>query len=236
MRTKVIKSKFIEHHLSFLRQKDLSCSSFQKHSNQIFSHLGQELYNFLPITTKKIETPLTEMEANFVDSNNILLVAVLRSAFPMCQGIQKSLDKSTLAVIDIKRNETTAQPHLNYDGIPKNLSKYNRIVIPDPMLATGGSACMTIDILKKRGAKNIIYLSLISAGKGINYINQQHPDVEVIVCAMDPSLNQQSYIVPGLGDFGDRYFTNQTLHIPDTINNTTLIYQPNGQFTVQSNS
>jgi uracil phosphoribosyltransferase len=236
MRVEIIKSKFIEHHLSFLRQASLPYQSFQQHADQIFTNLGQQLYDFLPVTIKKIETPLTQMDAEFIDSSNILLVAVLRSAFPMCQGIQKSLDKSTLAIVDIKRDETTAEPKLNYDGLPQSLDKYNHIVIPDPMLATGGSACMTIDMLKKRGAKNIIYLSLISAQKGIDCINHNHPDVEVIVCALDPSLNDKSYIVPGLGDFGDRYFADQPLQIPDTVNNTTLIYQPNGHFTVQSNS
>ena len=235
MEVEIIKSNFINHHLSYLRQKDLSFQLFQKHSNQIFNHLGGQLYNFLPVITQKIETPLTQMEAEFVDTSKTLLVAVLRSAYPMCQGIQKSLEKSTLAVVDIKRDEKTAQPHLNYDGIPKDLSPYNRIVIPDPMLATGGSACMTIQLLKDRGAKNIIYLSLISAEKGIRHINQEHPDVKVIVCALDPSLNDKSYIVPGLGDFGDRYFANQPLQIVDSINKTTLNYQPNGQFTIQPN-
>jgi uracil phosphoribosyltransferase len=236
MEVEIIKSNFINHHLSYLRQKDLSSQLFQQHANLIFNHLGGRLYDFLPIITQQIETPLAQMEAEFTDTKGTLLVAVLRSAYPMCQGIQKSLGESTLAVVDIKRDEETAEPHLNYDGIPKDLSQYNRIIIPDPMLASGGSACMVIDLLKQRGAKNIIYLSLISAEKGISRINQNHPDVKVVVCALDPSLNDKSYIVPGLGDFGDRYFSDQALQIPDTINNVTLSYEPNGHFTLQPNS
>lgn len=236
MQVEIIKSKFIEHHLSFLRQKDISYQEFQQHADQIFSNLGRQLYDFFPIISKEIETPLTKMEANFIAADNILLVAVLRSAYPMCLGIQKSLTNSPVALVDIKRDEKTAKPHLNYDGLPKSLETYNQIIIPDPMLATGGSACMTIDMLKDRGAKNIIYVSLISAEKGISRINQQHPDVKVVVCALDPQLNDKSYIVPGLGDFGDRYFSDQALQIPDTINNVTLNYQPNGKFTINSNS
>ncbi|MCW1949478.1 MAG: uracil phosphoribosyltransferase [Candidatus Shapirobacteria bacterium] len=232
-RVEFIESNFIKHHLSYLRSQNTPPTEFRQHSDAIFEYLGSKLHDFFPTTTKKITTPLTEMEAGFTDIGRTLLVAILRSGYPMCSGIQKSFDQAPIALVDIKRDEATAQPHLNYDGLPKSLKDYDSIIIPDPMLATGGSACMSLDMLKKRGAKNIIYVSLISAPTGINKILSDFPDVKLIVCAADPEINEKKYIVPGLGDFGDRYFGNEPLSIYDELQNQTIVYQPNGKFTLK---
>lgn len=232
-RIELVNTPFIEHHLSYLRDINTNPQQFRNHADQIFQQLGSELYNYFPQIIRRINTPLTEMDAKFIETQDTLLIAILRSGYPMCHGIQKSFENTPIALIDIKRDETTAKPKLNYDGLPQSLENYRHVIIPDPMLATGGSACMTLEAVKQRGAKEITYISLISAQEGIDKIHHNFPDVNILVCATDPKLNERSYIVPGLGDFGDRYYGDQGPKILDEINSRILNYQPNGRFTIE---
>ena len=146
-------------------------------------------------------------------------------------GRAYSQSKTFLTIIRRKRNEKTAEPIMKYDGLPKDgLSRYDITLVADPMLATGGSMDMAIKMLKKRGAKNIYGISLIAAPEGIQYINEEHPDVTIYTCAVDLKLNEKKYIVAGLGDCGDRYYKGIRTSFYDLINQVTLEYKPDGTF------
>lgn len=231
----IIDSRVIKNSLSYLRNKDTDVPTFRKHADIISAGVGYQLAEILlpPFITRQIETPLMETSANFTDSQNFLFVAILRSGYPLCRGIQNAFPDSTLALLDIKRDEKTAKPKLNYNGLPNNLDKY-KIIIPDPMLATGGSLSMAINELKIRGAKDITAGCIISAPEGIKYINEQHPEINIFTCSIDDGLNEVKYIKPGLGDYGDRFFGNTNPSFFDEINQRTLQYRPNGTFDIIS--
>ena len=225
-KTTIISSRVIENSLSYLRNKDTDLVTFKKHADIISIGVGYQLAEILlpPLITRQIETPLMETKANFTDSKDFLFIAILRSGYPLCRGIQNAFPDSTLALVDIKRDEKTAKPRLNYNGLPFYIDQY-RIIIPDPMLATGGSLSMAINELKIRGAKDITVGSIISAPEGIKRINQDHPDVNIFTCAIDTGLNDVYYIYPGLGDFGDRYYGDTNPSFYDQINQKTLQYR-----------
>lgn len=232
-RTTKISSRIIENSLSYLRDKDTDMPTFRKHADIISSGVGYQLAEILlpPFVTRQIKTPLMETSANYTDSKNFLFVAILRSGYPLCRGIQSAFPDSTLSLVDIKRDEKTAKPKLNYNGLPSNLDQY-KIIIPDPMLATGGSLSMAIKELKIRGAKDITAGCIISAPEGINHINEEHPDVDIFTCAIDTGLNEVHYIYPGLGDFGDRYYGDTKPSFRDDINQRNLQYRPDGTFDI----
>lgn len=235
-KTTIISNSVIDNSLSHLRDKNTSPSSFRTHADTISTGFGHELAKILlpsPVT-REIETPLMKTSANFVDSKNFLFVAILRSGYPLCKGIQSAFPDANLALIDIKRDEKTAIPKLNYDGLPDNIDQYDRIIIPDPMLATGGSICMAIDMLKTRGVKikDITCASIISAPEGINEINRRYPDINIFTCAIDSGLTAIKYIYPGLGDFGDRYYGDINPLIHDDLLHQSLQYQSNGRFQI----
>lgn len=223
--TTIVTSRVIENSLSYLRDKNTDLPTFRKHADIISIGVGYQLAEIIlpPLITRQIETPLMETSAKFTDSSKFLFVAILRSGYPLCRGIQTSFPDSKLALVDIKRDEKTAKPKLNHNGLPPNLDQY-KIIIPDPMLATGGSLSMAISELKIRGAKDITAGCIISAPEGIKRINQDHPDVDIFTCTIDTGLNEIFYIYPGLGDFGDRYYGNTNPSFYDPIQNMTLKY------------
>jgi uracil phosphoribosyltransferase len=225
--------KAVENWLSTLRNVTTGTQVFRKNADAISFAMGLHLAERLPLVTKELSTPVGGTTGRFISSERILLVAVLRSGYPMCQGISQVLSDATLALVDIKRDEETAKAKLNYDGLPDSLDAFEEVIIPDPMLATGGSAALVIDMLKKRGAKNIHLVAMVSAPEGITKINKEWPDVKITTCAVDTGLNTKKYIVPGLGDFGDRYFGDEPFTIPDTRNKQLLSYYMTG-FMVES--
>jgi uracil phosphoribosyltransferase len=231
---RVFNQKTVEDCLSHLRDERTHVPEFKKNADTIALLLGAYLAESQPVTLRPIRTPCGDTEGRFIDTADTLLVAVLRSGFPLCRGIQAAMPGSRIALVDIKRDEITAQPSLNYDGLPASLEGYRRVIIPDPMLATGGSALMTIAMLNERGADDsqIELTAIVSAPEGIARIQQQHPLIPITTCAVDEGLNSTKYIVPGLGDFGDRYFGDSHVNIPDVLNNQILFYQEN-KFTIQ---
>ncbi len=228
----LLTSPSIENWLSTLRDKDTDAPTFKKNADNLALAIGIELANQLPMETRSIITPIASMQANFIKSEQILLVTILRSAYPMCLGMHKALPNSLITVVDIKRNEKTALPILYYDGLPKSLASVHRIIVPDPMLATGGSASMILDMLIKRGAKHIQFVSLVAAHEGIERITRLFPQVSITTCAIDKDLNAKKYIIPGLGDFGDRYFDDEQLTIEDSYNHKILHYR-NGRLSIE---
>lgn len=230
--TRIFKSDVIENSISHMRDENTKAPEFRTNldiaSNSVGFLLASELLS--PLESRSIRTPCAETQVRICEPKNTLVPVILRSAYPLCKAIQSYFPKSDLALIDIKRNEKTAEPVMNYDGLPNDLSIYDITLLADPMLATGGSMSMAIEMLKKRGAKNIFGISLIAAPEGIQYINEKHPDVIIYTCSVDLKLNEKMYIIPGLGDCGDRCFEGINATFFDKLNQVTLQYRPDGTF------
>lgn len=229
----IITSPAIENWLSILRKQETDMRTFRETADNIALAIGIELAKQLPTKIQTIHTPIAPMQAKFIESKQILLIAILRSAYPLCVGIKKALPHATISIIDVKRDEETALPTIYYDGLPQSLASFDKIIIPDPMFATGGSISVVLDLLLKKGAKNIQFISLVAAPEGIERIHNNYPNVAIATCAIDKELNAKKYIVPGLGDFGDRYFGNEPLSIEDTSNKKLLDYK-NGRVQINN--
>ena len=194
----------IQHKLSILRDKQTKPTEFRKLVSELGALLCYEATRDLPLVPKKIETPLTEMTANEM-AELIALIPVLRAGLGMVEGIWSLIPNAYVFHIGFYRDEQTLKPVEYYNKLPKE-HPINTCLIIDPMLATGGSAIATTDILKRWGAKKIKYVGLIGAPEGIAALQKKHPDVDIHLAAVDECLNDKGYIVPGLGDAGDRQF------------------------------
>jgi uracil phosphoribosyltransferase len=212
--------------LAIIRRTDTPADVFRKNANLIFGLMGARLAEELPTHHDIFTTPVGPMEEDITNSDDVLHIAILRSAYPFAEGIQTHID-APIAYMGLRRDEETAEAGLYYNGLPKDLSGKKKIFVPDPMLATGGSADRTIEELLKNGAKEeVIHLvALVSAPEGIRHIREKYPKVKITTAALDRGLNDKKYIVPGLGDFGDRYFEGVELTIVDKINNKILKFK-----------
>lgn len=193
----------VEHSLAFLRDKNTALKDFREHARRITRFLAFKLTEDLKLGKKEIETPIEITEA-FVLSQNIVLIPVLRAGLSMVDEMIEILPDATIGYDGLKRDEQTAVAQRYYEKLPP-IDEKTAVIILDPMLATGGSACETINLVKKRGAKEIRLACIVAAPEGILLLNQKHPDVRIFTCAVDRELNDAKYILPGLGDFGDRY-------------------------------
>ena len=154
---------------------------------------------------KVIETPLTKMKTKVINDDDYAFIPILRAGMSMVEGIIKVIPNAKIGHIGLYRNESTLEPVEYYYKVPLNISK-RKVFVLDPMLATGGSAVATIDRLKKDGVKDIKFLCIIASPEGIKTLKKFHPDVKIYCASMDECLNEKGYIVPGLGDCGDRIF------------------------------
>ena len=189
-----------------LRDKKISRAQFRKISNQLTNILACESMKHLQTKEKKIETPLDQTTGQtFADP--IALIPILRSGIAMLPIFLDYFESATVGIVGLKRDEETAQANWYYKNLPP-ISNSTQIIILDPMLATGGTALETLKKLQKHGAnhKKTIFVTMICAPEGIKAIKTQFPDVKIINASIDEKLNQNKFIVPGLGDFGDRYF------------------------------
>lgn len=212
--------------LAKIRDVGTDMQLFRESSDRVFQMQGQRLAEQLPRRLISVETPVGTLSTEVSDSRGVLIIGILRSGYPAARGIRTAMPEATTGVVDIKRDEETAQPTMFYDGLEGvDLSQFGLVIIPDPMLATGGSASMAIDLLKSGGAANIHLVSLVAAPEGIDRIRKDHPDVRITSAAVDHGLNDKSYIVPGLGDFGDRYYGSGPTDIQDEVNGRTLHYE-----------
>ncbi len=159
----------------------------------------------LPLTTKEIETPICKSEQPTLAGKKIAVVPILRAGLGLVDGVLRMVPSARVGHIGMYRDEETLEPHVYFCKMPKDVAERD-IMIVDPMLATGGSACAAIDEMKKRGCKNIKLMVLVAAPRGIDTVLAQHPDVDIYAGAVDEKLNEVGYIVPGLGDAGDRIF------------------------------
>jgi uracil phosphoribosyltransferase len=200
----LVSHPLIDHSLTILRDKTTGTEEFRRHANIVSKILLVEATRHLTLKKKQIETPLARMTGKkLVD--DIVVVPVLRAGLAMLFALQDFLPSVSVGFIGLERDEKTAQAREYYQKLPRIFATHHIFVL-DPMLATGGSFDDTIQALKKKGAKRISLVCIVSAPEGIARIQKNHPDVEIFTGATDEKLNERKYIVPGLGDFGDRYF------------------------------
>ena len=201
----VVDHPMIQHKLSIMRDKDTSTKDFRELLDEIAMLMAYEVTRDLPLTDIEVETPITKMTAKVIEGPDIGIIPILRAGLGMVNGIQRLVPSAKIGHIGLYRDPETLEPVEYYCKLPADAEKRQLFVV-DPMLATGGSAIDAVSLIKKRGCKNIRLVCLISAPEGIKAFTEAHPDVDLYVAAVDSHLNDHGYIVPGLGDAGDRLY------------------------------
>ncbi|HIX80793.1 MAG TPA: uracil phosphoribosyltransferase [Candidatus Erysipelatoclostridium merdavium] len=204
MATTVLDHALINHKLSIMRDKNTNTIVFKENLDEIAMLMAYEVTKDLPLVEYSIETPICKTVGKKL-AKQIILVPILRAGIGLVDGFRRIIPSAKVGHIGLQRDEETLQPIEYYAKFPKGIEDAIVIVV-DPMLATGGSASATITSLKKRGAKNIHLVCLLAAPEGVAVIEKEHPDVNLTLAALDDKLNSKGYIVPGLGDAGDRLF------------------------------
>ncbi len=195
----------IQHKLTIMRKKETGSKDFRELLNEIALLMGYEVTRDIPLEDVEIETPLCKMTAKKVSGLKLAIVPILRAGLGMVDGLRTLVPVAKVGHIGLYRNEQTHEPVVYYCKLPFDIEK-RFIIITDPMLATGGSACDAIQMLKERGCTNIRLMCLVGAPEGVAKVQETHPDVDIYLAALDDHLNSDAYIVPGLGDAGDRIF------------------------------
>jgi uracil phosphoribosyltransferase len=201
----VVTHPLVQHKLTLMREKDTSTASFRRLLREISHLLAYEVTRELPMTTRRIETPLSDMDAPTIEGKKLALVSILRAGNGLLDGILDLIPAARVGFIGLYRDPETLHPVQYYCKVPSELEDRITIVV-DPMLATGNSAVAAVDLLKEKGARHIRFLCLLAAPEGIARMHEAHPDVPIVTAAVDQHLNDHGYIVPGLGDAGDRMF------------------------------
>lgn len=200
-----VKHPLVQHKLSIMRDKATSTAQFRQLLREISQLLAYEITRNLPMTTRQIETPMQTMDAPVLDGKKLALVSILRAGNGLLDGVLELIPSARVGFVGLYRDEKTLKPVEYYFKVPTALE--DRLVIAvDPMLATGNSSVAAIDRLKQAGAVNIRFLCLLASPEGIARMKEAHPDVQIVTAAVDSHLNDHGYIVPGLGDAGDRMF------------------------------
>jgi uracil phosphoribosyltransferase len=200
----LIEHPLVERNVTILRDVNTNCETFRAAISRLSNLIAVNLFADLKLMEIEVETPL-EKTKGFKLAQEVVIVPVLRAGLGMVNGFLHVIPDAKVGHIGLERDEETLKPIEYYYKTPDNLIEHE-IVLVDPMLATGGSASAAISFLKKRGAKNIIFACLVAAPEGIKKINKEHPDVKIFGAALDRELNNKGYILPGLGDAGDRTF------------------------------
>lgn len=201
----VIDHPMVQHKLTIMRMKETGSKDFRELLKEIALLMGYELTRDIALEDVAIETPICPMVAKRVSGRKLAIVPILRAGMGMVDGLLSLLPVAKVGHIGLYRNEETHKPVVYFCKLPKDIDD-RLVILTDPMLATGGSACDGIAMLKERGCKNIRLMCLVAAPEGIAKVQQEHPDVDIYVAAVDERLNENAYIVPGLGDAGDRIF------------------------------
>jgi uracil phosphoribosyltransferase len=201
----VFNHPLIQHKLSLLRQKDTSVTLFRSLMREISMLLAYEITRDMPVTYETLETPLTTMEAPKLDGKKLVLVAVLRAGMGFLDGMLEIVPSARVGHVGLYRDPTTLEAVEYYFKLPGDLAE-RELVLLDPMLATGHTAVAAVSRVKETGPKSIKFLALLAAPEGLAHFHEQHPDVPVYTAAVDSHLNEKGYIVPGLGDAGDRLY------------------------------
>ena len=204
MATTILNHALIDHKLTIMRDKDTKTIVFKDNLDEIAMLMAYEVTKELPLVDKEIVTPICPMIAKEL-KKQIILVPILRAGIGLVDGFRRIIPTAKIGHIGMARNEETLIPEEYYAKFPSGLED-SIVIIVDPMLATGGSASAAITNIKARGAKDIRLVCLVGAPEGVKVIEEDHPDVELILATLDEKLNEKGYIVPGLGDAGDRLF------------------------------
>ncbi|GGO28715.1 uracil phosphoribosyltransferase [Gemmobacter aquaticus] len=201
----VVNHPLVQHKLTIMRDKETSTAGFRRLLKEISLLLAYEVTRELEMTTTRIETPLEPMDAPTLDGKKLALISILRAGNGLLDGILELIPAARVGFVGLYRDPETLQPVQYYCKLPDHLDERICIVV-DPMLATGNSSAAAVDLLKKAGARNIRFLCLLAAPEGVARMKEAHPDVPIVTAALDSHLNDHGYIVPGLGDAGDRMF------------------------------
>lgn len=201
----IVDHPLVQHKLTLMRDQDTSTASFRRLLREISQLLAYEVTRGLPLTKRTITTPMQPMEAPVLDGKKLALISILRAGNGLLDGVLELIPSARVGFVGLYRDEETLQPVQYYFKVPESLD--DRLVIAvDPMLATGNSSAAAIDLLKQAGATNIRFLCLLAAPEGVARMKEAHPDVPIVTASLDSHLNEKGYIVPGLGDAGDRMF------------------------------
>ena len=201
----VMDHPLVAHKLTLMRDKDTSVKEFRELVSEIGMFIAYEATRDLPLTTKEVETPICKAELPILAGKKFAVVPILRAGLGLVEGVHGMVPAARVGKIGMFRDEETLEPHVYFCKMPSDIAGRD-VLIVDPMLATGGSAAEAITEMKKRGCTNIRLMVLVAAPEGIACIQKAHPDVHIYAGAVDEGLNDRGYIVPGLGDAGDRIF------------------------------
>ena len=200
----IIDHPLIQHKLSIMRNKATSTSEFRKLLQEISMLMGYEITRDFPLEYEEVETPLQKMNAPKLSGKKVVIAPILRAGLGMVDGLLSLIPSARVGHIGLYRDEETCEPVFYYYKMPGN--KERLVILTDPMLATGGSACDAIMRLKKDGFNNIKLMCLVASPQGVKIVTEKYPDVDIYLASLDEGLNERNYILPGLGDAGDRIF------------------------------
>ncbi len=201
----VVRHPLVQHKLTIMRDKETPTAVFRQLLREISQLLAYEITRELEMTTRRIETPMAAMDAPVLAGKKLALISILRAGNGLLDGVLELIPSARVGFVGLYRDEETLEPVQYYFKAPESLE--DRLVIAvDPMLATGNSSVAAIDLLKEAGATNVRFLCLLAAPEGVARMKEAHPDVPIVTAALDERLNEVGYIVPGLGDAGDRMF------------------------------
>lgn len=195
----------IQHKLTFIRDKNTNTKDFRELVDEVATFMAYEITRDLPLETVKVETPIQVTDSKVVSGRMLGLVPILRAGLGMVDGILKMIPSAKVGHIGLARDHETLQPKEYYINLPTD-AEDRLLIVADPMLATGGSAIAAINSLKQRGCEHIKLMCIIAAPEGVKAVQDAHPDIDIYIAALDEGLNEKGYIVPGLGDAGDRIF------------------------------
>ena len=204
MKVHIVDHPLVQHKLSIMRNKETSTMQFRKALQEISMLMGYEVTRDFPITYEEIETPLQKMNAPCIAGKKVVIAPILRAGLGMVDGLLSLIPSARVGHIGLYRDEVTCEPVFYYYKM--SADKDRLVIVTDPMLATGGSAVDALNRLKADGFTNIRLMCLVASPQGVKKVNDMHPDVEIYVASVDDGLNDKNYILPGLGDAGDRIF------------------------------
>lgn len=201
----IVSHPLVQHKLTIMRDKNTSTAGFRRLLREISLLLAYEVTRELQLTTTMIDTPMCRMDAPTLQGKKLALISILRAGNGLLDGILELIPAARVGFVGLYRDPETLQPVQYYSKVPNQLEDRMTIVV-DPMLATGNSSVAAIDLLKQAGARNLRFLCLLAAPEGVARMAEAHPDVPIVTAALDERLDENGYIVPGLGDAGDRMF------------------------------
>ncbi len=201
----IVRHPLVQHKLTHMRMQDTPTPVFRQLLREISQLLAYEVTREMPVTARRIETPLCPMDAPVLDGPEPALISILRAGNGLLDGVLELIPQARVGFVGLYRDEATLRPVQYYFKVPENLGD-RMVFVVDPMLATGNSSAAAVDLLKQAGARSLRFLCLLAAPEGVARMREAHPDVPIVTAALDDRLDERGYIVPGLGDAGDRMF------------------------------